>query len=980
MRNAFKKIVKELFNLFVVVFLLTGIISCASSAGSSETGKTSNFDTKQLVGTWFWDYSFNQYKFANEQLTLNKDGTFELFHIQPEWNEWDMGDWSVIDDEKYGPSLVLHITHGKNKLEDEWEPINVRIHFAIYKVTGDELFTGRYKRDFSQMGFGIQHYENPVANNFFRVKPGDVNKLEGTWVFNNRSMPEAEQEESWTISADGKIISHVKFAGGKTVNLNGTYDVEKNSILHISFEKVNGRTLPEPEEYWYEYNNVGENLINVNCLRYVADGKDVTLNKKEVNFFYRDLSLAKYTYNVNNGTQSVTFFDNYPFSMEYETLGLDKIYLMDGVPDNFSNHVLLGWYDNPEFTGEPVKKVAASDSSAKHKFWAKWTIRCSRSEWNNSDGSLDHNHGFDLPMVIAIPDFKIPSVGDTVKVLFYAKTNKDIDGWGGVNFVDYSNEGKEFTNAGWKPFKTNNKTILEVYELKINDNLKTSDINKIGFRFGYDKNALDESCIFDEYRFEIIDENSSIKTFEHTLNYGGFEFKKSSVSGYPFYLPSKISDFENVHWTLYNNTEISGWYDNPEFKGNPIDLVLAEQNTKTRTFYGKPKFKFYPSEKQDNGNFYSNFQVLVKSVIPNVKINPKAGDVVKVALSATLSKDFSGNMGLDLANNRTGFDFLGNDWHNVHSENGKLETCFEIKLEKDADFKNIDEPQFVLAYNPYAEGEVLYLSDVKFEFVDRDPYIKPYASSKHMKVEPCAEGFKFTLTKAPEDTNQWQWNMQVRSYNENNIEIDASVDTEELDKNGKISFIWPFVEKGKEYRFTLSGNDAKGHYLTETLKVEAQNGKGELNYKAIDPIEIFLESNSKEANLCAKNLTVQKIMELVDAYKADLSYVNFGCPIISGKNDWSDTNWLFHQYIKIFPEVNENQTFYMDLMKNGKANLLGDYNIYWGDAQKINNALSEKPTFWTQLSIGFNIKQNTGVGFSLITKASDNTPYVPVKF
>lgn len=971
-----KKNVSKIFSSIVIAFLLFGVISCASSS-SSTSENNSTFDSKVLVGTWFWDYSFNQDKFSNEQLTLNKDGTFETYSISPEFQEWDKGTWSVITDEQYGPTLVLKFDGMKERIDDSWDDTKMNAYYAIYKATEDELFMGRFKRDFSEMGWGVQHFENPIANNYFRVKKGDADKLPGTWHFNKRSMPGAEQNETWTIEDDGTIKVKVNFPTN-IVNLEGTYDVDKNSVLHISFNKANGKTLPEPEEYWYEYNNVGENLINVNCLRYVMDGKDTTLNEKEVNFFYRDLSLVEYRYHVSCGTQKAIFFDKYPFNMEYEPIGLDKIYLMDGIPGQFVNHVILGWYDNPEFNGEPVKNVAASDSLAKREFWAKWTLRCARQEWSNSDGTLGHNHGFDIPMVIAIPDLKVPSVGDTVKVIFYAKTDKDINGWGGLNFCDYSNSSNEFTDGGWRPFKTNNKTILEVYELKINDKLTTSDINQIGFRFGYDSDALDESCIFEEYKFEIIDENSAVKTFEHTLNYCGFEFKKSSATGYPFYLPEKISEFRDVHWTVYNNTEIAGWYDNPEFKGNPIDLVLADQNTKARTFYGKPNLKFYPSEKQDNGDFYSNFQVLVKSVIPNAKINPKAGDVVKVALSATLSKDFSGNMGLDLANNRTGFDFLGNDWHTVQSENGKLETCFEIKLEKDADFKNIDEPQFVLAYNPYAEGEVLYLSDVKFEFVDRDPYIKPYASSKHMKVEPCNEGFKFTITKAPEDTNQWQWNMNVvcNTYHE----LSASLVTDEIDKNGTVSFIWPFVEKGKDYAFTFKGNDANGKWLSETVKVTAQNGKGELNYKALEPIQISLESNSKEANVCAKNLTTERIMDLVKAYKDDLLWVSFGCPIISGKNDWSDSDWLFKPSLDIFPEINGN-TFYIDLVKNGKANLFGDYNLGWGDAQKINNALSQRPTFWTKLDVNFKIKQNSEcIEFAISTLPTENTPYVPVKF
>lgn len=975
MRKSYNRIAKIFVDLFFTVSFLLSIFSCASTSGTVDTESlVGGIDTNALVGTWFWDFGFNQGQFSNEQLSLNKDGTIEIFHIQPEWTEWDKGDWSVIDDEKYGPTLVVHITGGKNKLEDEWDSVNAKLYFAIYKVTGDELFMGRYKRDFSEMGWGIQHYENPVANNYFRVKSGDVKKLEGTWVFNKRSIPGADQEETWTISADGKIDSQVKFADGKIVNLNGTYKVEKNRVLHISFDKLNGQSLPEAEEYWYEYNNVGENLINVNCLKYIRDGQEVTYKEKKVNFFYRDLPLVTYTYHI----EGFTFNDYNPKASEYETLGLDKMYLFTGVPESLLKQELLGWYDNPELKGEPIKSISAANNTTNREFWAKWTLRNSRSEWNNSDGSLDHNYGTELPVDV-VENFKIPSVGDTIKIHVYAKTSKELDGWGGPNFVDYSNDWKEFTENSWKSFKTHNKILNEIFTIKINDNLKTSDINQIGFRFGYDKNALDESCIFEEYKIEILDENSS-KIIEYTFNYGGFEFKKLSVAGYPFYLPSNVSDFENVHWTLYNNTEIAGWYNNPEFKGSPIDLILADQNTKSRTFYGKPNLKFYPAEKHDDGSMYTNCQIFVKTVVPNAKINPKAGDVVKVALSATISKDYDGNIGIDLANNKDGYDFLGNDWHYVKTENKKLETFFEIRIEKDAQFRTIDDATFLLACCPETVGEVLILSDVKFEFTDKDPYVKPAGSTKHMKIEPCAEGFKFTLTKTPEDTNQWQWNIGVESNTEN-IPLYISMATDEIDKNGTVSFICPFVEKGKDYKFTFRGSGANGNWMSETLKVKAQNGKGELNYKALDPIQIWLESNSKEANLCAKNLTAKNIMSLVKNYEDDLVWVTYGCPIIAGKNDWSDTNYLFKASITVFPDFDENQIFYNDLLKNGKANILGDYNFWWGDAQKINTALSEKPTFWTRLDVNFKIKQNTDCAeFSVETHTTENTPYVPVKF
>ena len=116
-------------------------------------------------------------------------------------------------------------------------------------------------------------------------------------------------------------------------------------------------------------------------------------------------------------------------------------------------------------------------------------------------------------------------------------------------------------------------------------------------------------------------------------------------------------------------------------------------------------------------------------------------------------------------------------------------------------------------------------------------------------------------------------------------------------------------------------------------------------------------------------------------YQESITYVGVQFPVISGSNDWSDTQWLFAVYCGLFPEFDSNNSFFAELFSKGKANILGDFNFDWGDKEKINDELSKRSIFCTDLRIHF--KMNScpdAVGFYTISNRTGNVPYTPVKF
>ena len=1188
--------------LTAVLFLYVGTSCATSTGGANESGK---IDVNNLIGSWFWNYGYDQEQFCNEQLTINTDSTMTLNSIGPNWGEWLKGEYSVIDDDEHGKSLLLHLTSAKYTLESEFEPIDVKIYYKIHTLNNDRLITYRYKRDASAMNWGISYFDPGILQDYSKIKDGTKENLIGEWIFNKKGTPNSNWKETWIFSTDGTMESFWTEDDYKS-EYKGTYEVKKGAdgnVLHqtLTQESADGSVFTEinpPMEFWYDYKICNENLINVNCVKNNIGGKEHVYESAIQNFYYRNIPLESVTYHWEN----YTFYDYYPVGSEYELLTLEKAPWFTGVHEALLFQEIIGWYDNPQFSGNPIEKISKNDSSTPHEFWAKWAIKVRKSVWDESKGKDGYGYRSPLPLSVLfknIPDgMKIPSKGEKRIIVLSANVSKDFEGWGGIALFDASEGWQRGVGQDWHPLKSVNGKFVDLFEIELTDDLKTENLTQIGLNLGYNPDTLDDvtiltdfkfeilepnsprliehtfnygnfifkqksvigydfylpqnpddlpsltkqeqdhfwqqqgnefigwydnpefkgnpiksisgedntkgktfygkynlkfyqpearedgnyysnrwilaktvtpntqidpkkgdvvmvvvsgtlsqeyegpmgldlhnfsfedsflandwhyvetknkkfaTCfelkmkkdanyksidevsfllavdslnapvqlVLSDFKFEVIDENSSTKIIEHTFNYGNFIFKKNAVSNYDYYLPSP-STFKDISWQLYSQ-EFLGWYDNPDFKGNPIKVILAADNSKAKTFYGKFDIKFGAATKSDNGGFYSNSQFFVKSVIPDAKIsklNPKAGEVVKVAVSGTLSKDYVGVIGMDLHNRTFNDGFLGNEWHYVETKDKKLQTYFEVKINKDANYKSIDDAIFLLALNPESEGEELILSDYKFEFVDKDPFVTTEAESKHVSIKPCAEGFEITVRKL--DSEKGDWTYAEIWAEEDGHQTVAGFDLSILNKNKSITFVWPFCEKGKTYNFRFAWTDSNGQYNNQPLSVIASNGKGELNFDALKKIKVTLESNSKEANLCVANFNKENILELVKNYQESIIYVGVQFPVISGLNNWSDTQWLFAVYCGLFPEIDSNNSFFAELFSKGKANLLGDYNFDWGSKEKINEELSKKTTFWTDLSVHFNINTSPeGVSFYTNSNKTDNVPYTPVKF
>ena len=987
MKKRLSKLIKSVFAAALVAMTFCTISCASSTGGANESGK---IDANNLVGSWFWNYGYDQEQFCNEQVTFNKDGTVYLFSIGPDWAEWDKGNWSIIDDSEQGPTLFFHLTEGKDRLEDEWYPIDAKIYYSIQSITQNRILMSRYKRDVSAMGWIVQEFDPEVKQDYTRIKDGTKENLTGTWHFNKKCRPTG-WDETWVFNEDDTIQVFTEEDGYKE-DYKGTYKVEKSkngTILHQTLTQISEnnsafRELNPPMEFWYDYKICNENLINVNTTKINIGGEEHVYEPAIENFYYRDIPLETVTYHID----SFTFEDYYPTGTEYELIDQSRPYLFKGVPSHLCEQYLEGWYDNSAFNGNAITKIPAGQTGS-HEYWAKWALNLRRSDWiDDNTKEQVHNHEFYLPISLLTPymefpesmENSFPAKGDTVYIVLTGTISDDYKAPWQLRIVDQS-DGWFPLGGDWHYAEIEKGSFTHIFEIKMEENARTVDLSKIELNLCYGQDYCDEARIISDFKFEILDGNSP-KIIEHTLNYGNFIFKQKSAVGYDFTLPIQPDNlpYQTNYWTQQGN-DFLGWYDNPDFKENPVKSISGAENTKGKTFYGKYNLKFSEPNLRDNGEYGSNRHIPVKAVIPNAKLNPKKGDVVKIAVSGKVSIDSEFWMGMDLINISPEWNDIGNDWHHVETKNKTLKAFFEIPIQKDANYKTLDDAVLSFMYNSENASEPLILSDFKFELVDKDPFVTTEAESKHVSIKPCAEGFEITVRKLDSDVKDWtgNFNLYIGNITTEGYETDVMIDSSVLNDKKTVTFIWPFCETGKTYKFNYSWDDGSWH--GEYLKVIASAGKGELNFEPLKKLKVTLESNSKEANLCVTNFSKDMIMEVVKKYMNEIDNIDVDFIIISGKNDWSDTRWLFGAGCRIYPDFDQNNSFYKDLFANGKSNILGDHNFWWGDKEKINNALSERDTFFTDFRIYIRFKDPLeGVTFYTISNRTDNVPYTPVKF
>lgn len=500
MKNNNSLSVKKFFIVVITIFMLCGL----------SYAKPAKVDSKLLTGTWFWNFGYDQEKFANEQLTLNKDKTFEVFHIDPGYTEYDKGVYSIVNDKEHGPTIILNIKNFKNGENDPWQNVDVKMSYAIEILDNERLLMNRYKRDLSGMGYGIIYFDPSIQNSYTRIKDGTKEKLIGSWKVNPRGTPDCTWTETWVFNKDGTMEDYWSENGDKSF-YKGSYEVittKTGSVLHQIFNEEssdghNYKKVNPPMEFWYDYKIDNENVINVNCTKNKISGVEHVYTPARQNFYYRDLPMETVTYHWAN----YTFTDCYPKGSDYNLLKPENYFFFTGVPDNLSFQNLEGWYDNPDQKGSLVKTISAKNDSGKREYWAKWGLKCNKNLYDPENGK--YNHEFTLPLATLTPNMKLPKKGDTFTVILKGKMSDDIECYWGLRFVE--NNGWHVVGQDWHNIKTNGKTFYDTFEINVTEDINNPDLNNLVFNLCYNPDSLDKPITINDFSFEVIEGKLSSK-------------------------------------------------------------------------------------------------------------------------------------------------------------------------------------------------------------------------------------------------------------------------------------------------------------------------------------------------------------------------------------------------------------------------------------------------------------------------------------
>ena len=484
---------KNIFKLVKLLFVSAILLACVSCVDSPKPDPQPTSE-ELILGTWFWNYGYNQDLFANEIVTFCEDGTIDISRITSEDIEYDKGTYSIIDDAKHGATLLINLNWYKYIKEDyvEEEPnLNLNIYYALGELTKERLMFSRYRRDFSAMGGPTYEFDPPVFNDYSRIKNGTKEHLIGKWKFNKRGTPGATWEETWIFNEDGTMESFYS-EDADLKKYKGMYEVladENGSVLHqiLTQESEDGTTyttLTQPMEFWYEYFINNENVINVNCTKDKIDGEEHIKNPAIENFYYRDLELEEVTYHWT----CYTFKDYYPKGTDYKLLDLAKMYLFYGVPNNLLSQKLLGW----------EQKV-----SDKKEYWAKWALKCNKNLYDYKNGK--YNHEFTLPVHVLAPDMELPAKGKKYKISFSGKASEDLNFEWGLRIADSSQaaEGWLVIGEDWDTIKSNNKQFSDVFVIEINEDVVTTNIDEINFNLCYNPENFDKPITIEDFSFTV---------------------------------------------------------------------------------------------------------------------------------------------------------------------------------------------------------------------------------------------------------------------------------------------------------------------------------------------------------------------------------------------------------------------------------------------------------------------------------------------
>lgn len=397
-------------------------------------------------------------------------------------------------------------SHGDKKLYAKWQLINYQI---TYKLNGG---TVEYNNDTYTIETERFKINNPTKKGYiFLGWTSDNNKYpnKNVWI-EKGSTGNKTYTANWSPT---EYSIYYDLDGGTVSNSNRT-----NYTIETSTFKINNPTKKHYNFIGWTEETSKTPIKDISIKQGSTGDKNYKANWEPVKYII--------TYNLNGGKLQKN--DIKEFNIETKTFNLPT-------PQK-DGYEFVGWYDNPELTGENISKIEKGTTGNK-TYYAKWNVVTYSINYELNGGTQSDNPPSEYTIETETFDLEIP-----------VKTGYNFKGW--FTNKDFKDETENSVKIG----TTGNKTYYAKWE-KIKD-YKGWNI--------YD--VLRDTASMDNEKSTFVSGEKGIdfsKTSSATNGHGIYTYSASKDDAFPTYYYRGNVDNNNVIfggfcWKIVRTTETGG--------------------------------------------------------------------------------------------------------------------------------------------------------------------------------------------------------------------------------------------------------------------------------------------------------------------------------------------------------------------------------------------------------------------------------------
>ena len=303
----------------------------------------------------------------------------------------------------------------------------------------------------------------------------------------------------------------------------------------------------------------------------------------------------------------------------------------------YTGHTFNGWYEDSDYSGNPVTTISATDTGNK-TYYAKWEANTYTVTLNTNDGTINNGNVTEYTYGEGAT---LPTADDMTYTGHTFKGWYDNEGLSGspVTSISDTETGNKAYWAKWEAnaytvtLNANGGTInsgnVTSYTYGVDTTLPTAnDMTYTGHTFmgWYDNEGMSGSPVT-----AISDTETGNKAYwakweanayTVTLNANGGTINSGNVTSYTYGVDTTLPTANDMTYTGYT---FKGWYDNEGLSGSPV-TAISDTETGNKAYWAKWEANAYTVTLNANGGTINSGNVTSYTYGVGAKL-PTAGDM-----------------------------------------------------------------------------------------------------------------------------------------------------------------------------------------------------------------------------------------------------------------------------------------------------------------------------------------------------------------